>query len=156
MIVYPTGTSAKDFDQGSYPDYSNDELYRCDLTRQQVSSFLSEVKECVRDGRFIVLEDDEGRDENRVFLSVYGLFRRRDQQAFLLSLDVDEFCHVKRTNDGRELYVFCAARNLYKSLVGECRVQIYVKHDYERKNGPFDTVISMHELNKPIELAFVD
>ena len=52
--------------------------------------------------------------------------------------------------------MFCAERSLYKSFVGERRVQVYVKHDYKRGNSPFDTVISMHELNLPIELAFVN
>lgn len=156
MIVYPTGTSAKDFGPGSYPDYSNNERYRCDLSRQKVISYLLDIKCCVRDDRFIVLENDEGRGENRAFLNAYGLYRRPEQKSFLLSLDVDEFCHVKLTNDGRELYVFCAARSLYKSLVGERRVQVYVKHDYDDRNRPFDTVVSMHELNMPIELAFVD
>lgn len=69
---------------------------------------------------------------------------------------MDEFYHVKLANSRRELYVFCAERDFYKSFVGERRVQIYIKHDCVCNNGPYDTVITMHELNFPIELAFVD
>lgn len=114
------------------------------------------MKKCVRADRFVVQEESDGRGENKLFLNAYGLYRRSEQKSFLLSIDVDEFWHVKLTNDQRELYVFCAERSLYKSFVGERRVQVYVKHDYKRGNSPFDTVISMHELNLPIELAFVN
>ena len=54
MIVYPTGTSAEDFKPGMYPDYSDNSRYRSDLSKKQVSSYLDDVKKCVRADRFVV------------------------------------------------------------------------------------------------------
>ena len=160
MLIYPTGTTAEDFKPGSYPDYGDASRYRTNQTRREVGAYLTKVKECVKTGCFVVSEDDgegEGsRKENREFLNAYGLYSRSEQKKLLLSLDVDEFCHSRLTNDGRELYVFCPERELYKTMIGPKRIKVYIKNDYNESLCPYDTVISMHELNLPIDLLFID
>ena len=153
MRVYPTGKGPSDFHDGSIPDYGNDEYYRTDQTESEVAAILRRIKDCVRDGRFIVLDSD-GREDNVDFLNAYGLYTKREQARFLLSIDVSDFCHAIRASDGSELYVFCVLHSGYRAMIGNCDVWVHVKHRCPPSATPFDCVISMHELKYPIELPF--
>lgn len=155
MRVYPTGSGPWDFDESSIPDYGDDGYYRTGQTESEVAAILRRIQDCVREGRFIVLDGD-GREDNVSFLNAYGLYTRREQAKLLLSIDVSDFCHTIRASDGSELYVFCIRYSGYKALVGACDVWVYVKHRCPPSSTPYDCVISMHELKYPIDLPFRD
>lgn len=153
-IIYPEGTSAADFAPGTFPNYHDTTRYRTDQTKKEIASFLTRTKECVKAQRFIVLTI-RGRESNEQFLNMFGLYTRREQAKLLLSLEVEDYCHTVLSSDGRELYVFCPQRTLYKSGTGPTPVYVYIKHDCPPGSKPYDCVISMHELRYPIELQFV-
>ena len=156
--IYPTDWDARKADSEPIPDYRRDP-YSMDLSLQEVGAYLKRVGACIRAGHFHILTGDPddpaaSRGKNARFMRSYFLYDRKELAAMLLSLDAGEFCHVKRCNDGRDLYVFCAARTLYKQAVGYELVRIYVKHDYDSRGEGADVVVSLHELEKPILLAF--
>lgn len=101
MRIYPTGTNAEDFDEGTLPDYSDSEYYRTNYTLPEVTAILNRIKDCVRRGSFIVLDAD-GREDNAEFLNVYGLYTKRAQASFLLTIEPSDFCHAIRASDGDE------------------------------------------------------
>lgn len=157
MIVYPTGKIAADYQPGDYPDYRNDDYYATDYSLTEIQHYLQRVKQCVKNDKFYVLDDEGGsRAKNRDFMLVYGLTRREEQRAVLLSLDAEDFCHSVTSSDGSRLYVFCVERSLYKASVGPTRIWVYIKHNCPDKSDPYDLVVSMHELEMPIDLLFVD
>lgn len=159
MVVCPAGKTIEDFEPEIIPDYSDADFYRQDVSQGDVSAFLARVKECIRADRFVVedgsiVEGDGGVRKNSAFMNVYGLYRRSDQKQLLLSITLEDFCHVRKANDGRELYVFCVQRPLYRAGSGTCSVWVYVKQECEEGREPFDVVVSLHELELPIELPF--
>lgn len=157
MLVYPAGKTAEDYKPNEIPNYINDPYYRTDHSTAEVGAFLARVNKCIRAGEFIVLDDERGsRKKNADFLNIYGLYTREKQKQYLLSIDVEDFCHSVRAADGAELYVFCPRWQLYKTNGGSCNVAVYVKHDCPQAKHPRDVVISMHELEAPIELIFAD
>ena len=156
MIVFPTGKSADDYKDGEIPDYKGSHYYHTDKTRREVAAFLARAKECIKEDKFVVLEEGGTRRKNSDFLNLYGLYARSEQKRVLLAVDVEEFCHSIISSDGDELYVFCARRRLYKTATGPCDVAIYIKHSCPEKAQPFDVVVSMHELESPIDLVFID
>lgn len=140
------------------PEPLDPELYDVNCTLGDVRQYLSEVKTCIREDRFIVeagdpTDPDNTRNKNDDFLAVYGL-SNDDVKDILLSLDETEFCHVRLTNDDRRLYVFCRKTRLYRIAKGHEPVAIYIKHDYD--GAGFDVVISFHALERPIEVPFAD
>ena len=161
MLIYPDGKTASDYEPGAIPDYRNNSYYNTSHTRREIAAFLQRAKGCIRDNRFIVLDnpaDSNGghRQKNRDFMVAYGLYTKEVQRDFLLAIDVDDFCHSVASSDGRELYVFCCSRSLYRSGSGPRHVWVYIKHDCQPNRKPYDVVVSLHELEKPIELLFVD
>ena len=96
----------------------------------------------------------DGRQKNSDFIRKYGLYTRESQMELLLSICTDEFCHSVKSSDGRVLYVFCVKRTLYKSGSGPSTICVYVKHDCPNNSDAIDVVVSLHELEKPIELIF--
>lgn len=159
-LLYPLGLSETEKASLPVPDYTS-AYYRMDYSVAAIRSYLNAVKECVRRNAFVVLKGDpddptDTRKKNASFMRRYGLWDKAAQQALLLSITEDEFCHAVMCNDGRELYVFCLDRMLYKTLSGFEQVRIYVKHDYAQGISPFNVVVSLHELELPILKAFED
>ena len=158
MIVYPSEESSDLAD--SALGYRDDENHNADHSKAEVEVFLKRVKSCIQAGRFIVLGNEdgtrEGRQKNTDFLNTYGLYTKESQASLLMSIVVEDFSHSVKASDGRELYVFCIRRSLYKTSYGPCSVWIYIKHDCAEEGEPYDVVISMHELEKPIDLIFAD
>lgn len=159
-LLYPFGLTEEQKASLPVPDYLSDR-YRMDLSRKEVRSYLSAVKECVRRGAFIVLEGNptdplNTRYKNTEFLFMYGLQDRENQRKILLSVVEEEFCHVVLSNDGRSLYVFCLDRTLLKMSGEYEEARIYLKHDYRPGNDPYNLVISFHALELPIIRAFED
>lgn len=157
-LLYPLGLTAEERSALHIPDYSSSR-YRTDCSFAEIRAYLKSVNACVRRGEFVVLEGDPDdplstRYKNTDFLLTYGLADRESQKQLLLSVSEDEFCHVVICNDGRELYVFCLDRPLYKAMVGREMVRVYLKHDYNGRS--FDTVVSLHGLELPIMRAFED
>lgn len=141
----------------SIPDYSAD-CYDTSLSEESVERYLRQVAISIRKGSFIVEtgQMSESRKKNSDFMVQYGLSDPEEQKALLLSISASEFCHVKHTEDGRDLYVFCPRRSLYKTAAGNVTVSIYVKHDYAPGRRMQDVVISLHELEFPIYLPYAD
>lgn len=158
MLVYPSGMHNNS--QVDIPDYRNDDYYNVNYSKAEISAYLKRVKECIRAGRFIVLGNDdgtrEGRQKNTDFMLQYGLYTPESQAAKLLSLEVEDFCHTVRSSDGESLYVFCAQWSLYKTGSGVCLVRVYIKHRCPEGDGVTDIVVSLHELEKPIDLIFAE
>ena len=157
-VLYPLGLTSDERAALRIPDYSSSR-YRTDCSLAEVRAYLKNVKACIRHDEFVVLEGDPDdplntRCKNSEFLFAYGLADRQRQKQLLLSVSEDEFCHVVICNDGRELYVFCLDRSLYKAASGCERVRMYLKHDYDGKS--FDVVVSLHGLELPIVRAFGD
>ena len=158
MIVYPSDT--ENSSNGDIPDYRNDDYYNVNYSRAEISSYLKRVKDCIRAGRFIVLNNEDGNRESRKknydFMLKYGLYTKESQEAKLLSLDVENFCHTVQSSTSETLYVFCAQWSLYRAGSGPCSIYVYIKHNCPEGIEVTDVVVSMHELEKPIELIFVD
>lgn len=156
-LIYPSSWTQEQIDAAELPSYPSN-LYDVDVSRNEVKRYLQEVSECIRGGsyRIAASPSDSSRKKNFDFMLIHNLFDEHLQKELLLSIDAEEFCHVKITEDGRRLYVFCVKRELYRSRVGNVLVTIYVKHDYDPSNSIKDIVISLHELERPIQLAFVD
>lgn len=158
MRVYPSERIGCLMDD--VPDYLNDDYYNTSYSKAEIRAYLKRVKDCINAGRFIVLNNDdgdhEGRQKNSDFMNKYGLYTRERQQDLLKRIEVEDFCHSVRSSDGRDLYVFCVQRQLYKAGSGTCSVWVYIKQDCPEGNETTDVVISMHELEKPIDLIFVD
>lgn len=158
MIVYPSNIDNQSVDD--IPDYRDDDSYNTNYSKAAIGAYLRRVKSCIKAGRFVVLDNEDGsrpgRQKNLDFMNKFGLYTKESQMNLLLGVDVEDFCHSVRSSDGRHLYVFCIQRLLYKTGSGTCSVQIYIKHDCPEGNDPTDVVVSMHELEKPIEKIFID
>ena len=145
--IYPLHWTKEDIDNFNHQSCV-DEFHRMDLPFEHVEKYLRRVRACLdRDSK-------EGREKNYDFLLSFGLLDRRYQKKILQGVDASEFCHVKKTNDGRDLYVFCIDRQLYKAAVGNQQALIYIKHDLNEARRPQDLVVSFHQLENPIQLAF--
>lgn len=154
--VYPDGWEEGSEPGDSVPDYGKDP-YRVPESPEEIGRFLRRVFTAIRNDSFhVLIADTNGsRSKNLGFMNLYGLWGREQQKELLLSIDASEFCHIKRTEDGRDLYVFCLKRTLYKAAVGPREVWVYIKHDFPESEKR-DVVISMHELELPILLPYAD
>lgn len=127
----------------------------------QVERYLKQAHECIRNGRFVVLDGDpedesNTRNKNRRFMTTYGLTDVNRQKRFLLSVDPQDFCHIKYTNDGRELYVFCVERELQRPLSVPEKIAVYVKHDFKPGVSKRNIIVSLHPIEHSIYLPFRD
>lgn len=161
MLVFPTGTTPEDYRLEEIPDYRNSCYYNTSHSYHEIAAYLQQVNRCIKEGHFVVLNDPANehgmhRQKNIDFMNIYGLYTKRAQRILLLSLDANDFCHSVKSSDGRDLYVFCCLRTLYRTGSGARSIWIYIKHDYQPKGHPFDVVVSLHELEMPIDLFFVD
>lgn len=126
-----------------------------------VQRYVNAVRTTIKKGMFHVQlgspdGDTNSRYKNRSFMRTYGLWKREDQIDFLLKIEPEDFCHKIDASDGSELYVFCIEATLYKEACGLQRVRVYVKHNYPAPGTSDDVIISLHALEKAIELPFRD
>ena len=156
MRIYPNNWDPKN--PGFVPDYSS-ASYKTTYTYKEVESYLSDIKKCIREDQFIVLEDEgdneSSRFKNTDFLNRYSLITRNAQKEILLLVEPEDFCHAKITESHDELLVFCIRHDLYKVAVGPENVAIYIKHELLKKANR-TVVVSFHELEYPIDLKFID
>lgn len=154
-ILYPPTYDSSMDPYGQLPEYPP-ELYITDIPLVHIETYLSAVKACVKKDDFYVEEGDgnKSRLKNRAFIFTYGLHVSASLKRLLLGLDPHEFCHIKKTEYGGHLYVFCAQRELYKALSGMETVLIYIKFDYDKKRRKKLVVVSLHELEEPICVPF--
>ena len=150
--IYPLHWTKDDIDAFDHKSCV-DEFHIMDLPMEHIDGYLRRIRSCLDRDSFLVNTRD-GREKNYEFLLSFGLLDRKHQRQILRNIDSSEFCHIKKTNDGRNLYVFCIDRQLYKAAVGYERALIYIKHDLDESRRPQDLVISFHPLEQPIQLAF--
>lgn len=134
---------------------------RSEPSLSHVERYLKQAHEYIRNGRFVVLDGDpedesNTRNKNRSFMTTYGLMDVNRQKRFLLSVDPQDFCHVKRTNDDRGLYVFCVERELQKPLCSPETIAVYVKHDFKPGVSTRNIIVSLHPIEHSIYLPFRD
>lgn len=131
--------------------------YNQNYTRDQIDCVLDEIKNCIRNGRYIISQN-ENRKENIDFINRYYLDVNK-QKYILLNIETDDFCHtVNNIKSGYEhevLYVFVPQVVLAEVEEMKKVVDIYTKFNLiETTNGTRTVVISFHERNKPVEYLF--
>ena len=135
-----------------------DSHYNLNYTKESVSTILENIKDCVRNKRYII-SLNEKRGENIDFIERHEL-DTEEIEMILLDIDVDDFCHsLKNKKRGREnetLYVFIPRVPLREDNV-EREVNIYTKFNpVSGPDGSMVIVISFHEANKPFRYLFGD
>ena len=134
-----------------------DPHYNQNYTREQISTVLQIIQDCVRESRFYISKN-ENRQENIDFINEYNLSSNK-QKEILLKIMPEDFCHtLQNTNLGFEhevLYVFCPQVMLFNSEGNEETVDIYTKFNIINiSGGKRVVVISFHKRNKPIDYLF--
>ena len=61
MRVYPSEVTGDLVDDA--PDYLNDDYYKTSYSKAEIRAYLKRVKDCIKAGRFIVLNNDGGDRE---------------------------------------------------------------------------------------------
>ena len=131
--------------------------YNQNYTREQISSILDKIKDCVGKRRFTISQNEQ-RQENINFINEYNI--RSDQQiSILLHIKTEDFCHsLQNTNSGFEheiLYVFVPQVQLFNADGQEETVDVYTKFNViDMSNGRRTVVISFHKRNKKIDYLF--
>lgn len=131
--------------------------YNHNYTREQISSVLDSIKDCVREKRYVISKN-ENRHENINFIKEYNLTSKK-QSDILLKIEPEDFCHtLQNTNLGFEyeiLYVFCPQVMLFNFSGEQELVDIYTKFNIiDVSSGKRVVVISFHKRNKPIDYLF--
>jgi glycerophosphoryl diester phosphodiesterase len=131
--------------------------YNQNYTREQIDEILAMIKDCIREGRFIISRN-ENRQENIEFMIEYNLNSKR-QIEILLNIKTEDFCHslqnIKTGYEHEVLYVFCPQVKLFNFDGIEKLVDIYTKFNLiESENRKRVIVISFHKRNKPIDYLF--
>lgn len=136
------------------------DYYNQNYTKEQISEYLSKVKECISKEQFTVLTKGESRKKNADFIKDYNLTHIR-QKSILLSLETDDFCYtLESTADdstkGHILYVFAKDKKLFPFWEEEKAetVTIYIKFDYIESECAFVVTVSFHESEKQVKYCF--
>ena len=160
MIVYPLDENGREVRDGWAPE----ELcvsHGPELGYKEVSVVLSQIQHRVREECFHVQLGDlvpgkSTRRKNREFMQAHGIFTKDDQKNLLLRVETEDYCHAVYGSDQSVLYVFCLETVLQNEAGCDGRVRIYIKHNYPAPGTKDDVVISLHDLERPIELPFRD
>lgn len=131
--------------------------YNQNYTREQISSVLDTIKDCIREKRYSISKN-ENRQENIDFINEYNLTDKR-RSEILLKIEPEDFCYsLQNTNLGFEheiLYVFCPQIKLFNFSGEEELVDIYTKFNIiDMASGKRAIVVSFHKRNKPIDYLF--
>lgn len=127
----------------------------CETTREEITTYLAEVKESVKEGRYRI-EQNENRCDNLQLLTDY-ILSSDDVQNILLNLEVEDFSE-KRQNEhiGFEnewLYIFGKNVQLTERFgTNERMVPLYIK--FNKLENLFVIVISFHEQKYPLNYPF--
>lgn len=157
-FIYPTHWSEEQI-TNYVPEPLDPDMYDISCSEGEIDGYLRRVRACIRKGDFYVETENpkrpnDSRKKNDDFIAVHSLSEAEIKDK-LLSIDRDDFCHVKLTEDGRRLYVFCKRMSLPKNLLELEVIAVYVKHDYIESDESV-VVISFHALEEPIETRFAD
>ncbi|HCS73537.1 MAG TPA: hypothetical protein DIW17_06650 [Clostridiales bacterium] len=133
------------------------QYYNQDYTKEEISSVLQKIQECVSNGKYTVAQN-ENRAENVAFIREYNLTSEKQRQI-LMQIGVEDFCHsLQNMNLGFEheiLYVFCSQITLFNFGDEERTLDLYTKFNIiDLPTGSRVVVISLHERNKPIDYLF--
>ncbi|MGN0170916.1 MAG: hypothetical protein ACI39H_09180 [Lachnospiraceae bacterium] len=125
------------------------------ITRDEITAYLLEIKDAVRDGRYRIDRNAKRQDNIDLFLSY--VIDEAQAKDILLSLEVADFSEI-RNNDhqGYEeelLYVFGKDVTLLERMGNEEKpVSLYIK--INKLDNNFVIVISFHEQNYPLKYYF--
>lgn len=131
--------------------------YNQKYTREQISTVLQTIHDCIRESRFIISKNDN-RQDNINFITEYNLTSKK-QKAILMKIVTEDFCHtLQNTKLGFEheiLYVFCPRVMLTNFEGSKATVDIYTKFNIiDIREGTRVVVISFHKRSKPIDYLF--
>lgn len=152
--VYPAGWGGAYYTDADIPSIYGPE-YNLDVSLAHIENYLSMVNESIRKAEFLVdTSSKESRTKNAIFTRTYGMYSKSSIKGLLTSLDINEFCHIKKTEYPLDLYVFCPTRELFRAASGSETIPIYIKYEYDQSRKNKLLVVSLHQLERPIYLPF--
>lgn len=123
-----------------------------DITREEVGSYLADVKQAVKEKRYTV----SPREKNEQLFIDY-VFTEQKREEILLNLDIEDFCgavnndHPKFSHE--ILYIFGRdVRLLSRFGGGEKKVSLYIK--FNKLENLYCIVVSFHEQEYPLNYVF--
>ncbi len=131
--------------------------YNKNHTESEIEVILNQIKECVRNGKYSISLNNN-RQENIDFINEYNL-RAERQEEIMLNIDVKDFCYsLTNTNPNfpsNLLYIFAPSVDLNDAFGSVITISVYTKFNVlNRADGDYTIVISLHELNRPIDYLF--
>lgn len=126
-----------------------------DVTLQDIETYLSEVKDAVKHGRYRIDQNDRRQDNLNLFLKY--VIDEVKAKEILLSLTAKDFSELRKNeHKGYEhelLYVFGKDVTLLERAGTEVKtVSLYIKFNKLEKR--FVIVISFHEQRYPLKYYF--
>lgn len=126
-----------------------------DVTLQDIETYLSEVKDVVKNDRYRIDRNNRRRDNLDLFLNY--IIDEAKAKEILLSLTAADFSEIRKNqHKGFEyelLYVFGKDVSLLERVGTEVKtVSLYIK--FNKLENRFVIVISFHEQKYPLEYYF--
>ncbi|WP_289182863.1 type II toxin-antitoxin system MqsR family toxin [uncultured Dubosiella sp.] len=125
------------------------------IKKNEIDSYLKEVKEAIGQGRYRIAQNRNRKDNNNLFLDyVIDLAKAKE---ILLELTSEDFCQILRNEhqgfEQERLYVFGKDVQLLPRFQGEeVEVSLYIK--INKLDNCYVIVVSFHEQKFPLRYYF--
>jgi hypothetical protein len=126
-----------------------------DITLEDIETYLSEVKEAIRNGKYKIAQNTQRKANIDLFLNY--VIDEAQAKDILLSLAATDFCEILQNEhkgyEYEKLYVFGRdVALLERTGNAEKIVSLYIK--FNKLENCFVIVISFHEQRYPLKYYF--